>query len=723
MSGGVSEYVDEDTARSIETGRQTLGVALRTAQERLQKVFIAFVVGMLGAIIAMRSYVWPQFKADLLAKGASVIAQTPFDVILLQVKIGLVVGVLLAIPVLAYYGKEPLVEREIIPDVSVARWKLVVLLVMALALAVGGSVYAYFLFFPLMFQFLAGNALGAGLAPMYSIVDWTEFIMVLAFSFALAAQLPLVMTALSVSGIVPYEVFRDKWKYAVVAIFGFGALFSPPDPFTQAMWALPLLVLYGFSLYLSRVVTVGYRGRSQINVTGALLERWNQVAGAAVLGGGIPYVFFSVGGIRIVNEKVRPALPAAIRPGPLPAIETVVGMGRPEAILLVAVLSGLLVAVVAAMVVVYAAIVAAEAERSTDLEDAFELSRLSVSGVRSAPAAVFEDLSEAEAVAAASEAMEENKPQKAEAILERFDEVREPPQEKGEAEEASEDPVANTTAGMVNAFTEDETTEDDIGGYWHDIRFILDSLRSRAFRLASVFLLTMSGIFTFLYRGGIGMIRADFLSRIPEAVRPEPAETAWPITLHPVEALVFEVKIATVLAAVVTVPFAFYYAWPALEERGILSGDRRYITLWGITITVGLIVGSVLGYQYVAPSIISYLVYDALQAGMIISYRVNNFFWMVFLTTAGIGLLADVPVSMLLFHRGGLVPYRAMREHWRVAVLSTFVIGTVLTPGSLYTMLLVALPLSFAYLVGLGILWALTLGSRRGGGPPAGQAA
>ncbi|AKH98523.1 twin-arginine translocase subunit TatC [Halanaeroarchaeum sulfurireducens] len=723
MSGGVSEYVDEDTARSIETGRQTLGVALRTAQERLQKVFIAFVVGMLGAIIAMRSYVWPQFKADLLAKGASVIAQTPFDVILLQVKIGLVVGVFTAIPVLAYYGKEPLVEREIIPDVSVARWKLVVLLVMALALAVGGSVYAYFLFFPLMFQFLAGNALGAGLAPMYSIVDWTEFIMVLAFSFALAAQLPLVMTALSVSGIVPYEVFREKWKYAVVAIFGFGALFSPPDPFTQMMWSLPLLALYGFSLYLSRVVTVAYRGRSQISVTGAILERWNHVVGAAVLGGGIPYVFFSAGGVRIINESVRPALPAAIRPGPLPGIGTVVGMGRPEAILVVAVLSGLLVAVVAAMVVAYAAIVAAEDERSTDLEEEFDLSRLSVAGVRSAPAAVFEDLTEAEAVAAASEAMDENDPQKAEAILERFDEVREPAQEEGESEEASGDPVANTTAGMVNAFTEDETTEDDIGGYWHDISFILDSLRSRAFRLASVFLLTMAGIFTFLYRGGIGMIRADFLSRIPEAVRPEPAETAWPITLHPVEALVFEVKIATVIAAIVTVPFVLYYAWPALEERGIIGGDRRYITLWGITITVGLIVGSVLGYQYVAPSIISYLVYDALQAGMIISYRVNNFFWMVFLTTAGIGLLADVPVSMLLFHRGGLVPYRAMREHWRVAVLSTFVIGTVLTPGSLYTMLLVALPLSFAYLFGLGILWVLTLGGRRGGGPPAEQPA
>jgi sec-independent protein translocase protein TatC len=108
---------------------------------------------------------------------------------------------------------------------------------------------------------------------------------------------------------------------------------------------------------------------------------------------------------------------------------------------------------------------------------------------------------------------------------------------------------------------------------------------------------------------------------------------------------------------------------------------------------------------------------------MIISYRVNNFFWMVFLTTAGIGLLANVPISMLLFHRGGLVSYRVMRERWRGIVLGTFVLGTIVTPDSLYTMLLIALPLSLAFFAGLGILWLLTLGDRRGGEPPVDQPA
>src|SRR6056297_295360 len=102
-----SGIVDEDTARTINSGRETLGVMLRAAQKRLQKVFIFFVVGMIGGIMLMRAVVWPTLKHDLLARGADVIAQTPFDVILLQVKIGLMTGILLTVPALLYFMREP----------------------------------------------------------------------------------------------------------------------------------------------------------------------------------------------------------------------------------------------------------------------------------------------------------------------------------------------------------------------------------------------------------------------------------------------------------------------------------------------------------------------------------------------------------------------------------------------------------------------------------------
>ncbi|MEF8772954.1 twin-arginine translocase subunit TatC [Halodesulfurarchaeum sp.] len=745
--------IDEDTARSLESGRQTLGTVLKTAQQRLKVVFVAFVVGLFAGVIAMRLWIWPVLKEDLLARGASVIAQTPFDVILMQVKIGLATGIFAALPVLAYYAKGPLADRDIVPDIHVPRWKLAIVATLAVALSTFGVIYAYFLFFPIMFNFLAGNALGAGLAPLYSIVHWTEFIMVLALSFALAAQLPLLMTAFSYSEIIPYETFRDKWKYAVVAIFGFGAMFSPPDPFTQLMWAFPLLALYGFSLYLSKIVTAGKRGRQSLDFFVALRRRLHQVAGTAAIGAAIGFWVYGAGGLELFNTTIRPSLPALIRPAPLAPIDQALGLPGGLSLAVAVVVAALVFAVLGTLVVLYRATMRAqpadglppkepavssdapssetavegpesEADAAHEtLEDAPSVESVhGADGVQAMPEVVFAAMDEEDALEAAQQAMDDGDPDKAEAIFERFDDAPDEPP-KGTRQKGVGGAMSDAGMGMFNAFTEEETTEEDIGGYYHDIAFILDSLRSRAFHLVAVFMVVMAGLFMFLYRGGIGTIRADFISRIPPEVRPDPEAIAWPITLHPVEALVFEVKISMVIGAVVTLPVLFYYAWPALEHRGFITGKRRAVSFWGLSIIIGVLVGSIVGYLYVAPPIISYLVEDGIRAGMVVSYRVNNFFWMVFFTTAGVGLLADIPITMWLFHRGGIVSYERMRKSWRPVVLVIFVFATFFSSSSIWTMFLIAIPTSLAYLVGLGGLWLVTLGGRRGKKPKAAEPA
>jgi sec-independent protein translocase protein TatC len=270
---------------------------------------------------------------------------------------------------------------------------------------------------------------------------------------------------------------------------------------------------------------------------------------------------------------------------------------------------------------------------------------------------------------------------------------------------------------MVGAFTGDEEDDDDIGGYYYDLRFVFDSLRSRAFRLVVVFGAVMSATFLALYSGGVGLLYEDFLSRLPPGVTQE--EIAFDvITLHPVEALVFMVKLSVLLGAVAVIPFLAYYAWPALAQRGFATGDRRVLSVWGGVLLAGLVAGSAAGYLVIAPEVISWLVYDAVREGMRVSYRVSSFFWLIFLLTVGIGILVDIPVSMLLFHFGGLVSYGTMRRAWKPFVLAALVIGAVLTPGSVYTMLVVAIPATLAYLLGLGTLWALTLGGRTATGRP-----
>ncbi|WP_353634853.1 twin-arginine translocase subunit TatC [Halobacterium sp. NMX12-1] len=721
MSSSGSGPIDPSTARTIESGRQTLGVMLRTAQSKLQHVFIAFVVGLVGGIMAMRLYVWPKFENDLLVDTANVIAQTPFDVILMQVKIGLFAGAACAIPVLLYHARDPLVEREIIPDVSVSRVNVAAVVLICIGLASAGVAYAYFLFFPLMFDFLAGNAVGAGLAPKYSIVKWTEFILFLALSFALAAQLPLAVSAFSYSGIIPYETFRDKWKYAVVGIFAFGAFFSPPDPFTQILWASPLIMLYGLSLYCAKIVVTMKRGREHVDVRGVFRERWNRVLGVGVLGFAAGYAAGQYGGVAAFNGFLE-FIGSQVR---VPTVSDALGVDPATGYLLLGAAFAVLALVAAGLYYTYVAIdrAAQQVARSRlgqpENPGDIDLDELDADGVLAAPPEAFASLTEDEALSTADRALEAGDDEKAQAVLDRFDEVHADLDEEAVEEQAAEEEESNTVqstaAGMMDAFTEEETTEDDIGGYYYDIRFVFDTLRSRAFRIVGTFMALMVGIFGWLYYGGFRELRDNFIARIPADVRPLATGGEWPITLHPVEALVFQVKISVVLAAIGTLPVIVYYVWPALSDRGWVTGDRRVIAVWAGGIVGGLAVGSYLGYSFVAPEVISFLVYDALEAEMIISFTVSTFAWMVFLLTVGIGILVDIPVTMVLFHAGGIVSYETMRRRWRVPVISAFAFSALVTPDSLYTMLLVALPIAVMYLVGLAILAVVTLGGRRGG--------
>ena len=734
----MSSALDDDTRATLDAGRETAGAMLRAAQKDLQKVFVFFLVGFLGTFYALRLYVWEFLKrvtraqmSALVSGEVSIIAQTPFDVILLQAKIGLVVGVVLALPAFVYFSRDALKERDLWPSSPVPVWQLASIFTGMVALFVAGVAYGYYVFFPFTFAFLAQNAIAAGFTPTYSIVKWAQFIFLLTASFGLASQLPLAMTGLSYAEIVPYETFRDKWRYAVVGVFAVGALFTPPDPFTQIMWAIPVLTLYGLSLYLAKVVTTARRGSERMDVRGSLRAHWNVIAGVAAVGGLLVYGFFARGGVGLFNRGLAAIGSDYVVFAPASPVVLGVYVG----------LTGVMAAVIALGYFVYADLDdLAIVEAGIGDPAAIDLDDLDAAGIRSAPPEVFAAMEEAEAMAAAGDAIDAGDKEKARAIVDRFDRdgdadadddeaAADAAAPAGSAAEAASgggigDRAARASSAFFDAFSDDDPDEeavpvdgddstaddDDFEGYYTDLRFILESITSRSFRIVGLFMIVLAGTFGWLYTGGIKRVYDDFLARLPAQVRPE--EVLNVVALHPMEALVFEVKLSTIIAALVTLPLVAYYAWPALRDRNIVRQRRRAVFVWTGALTAGLLGGFVLGYTTIAPSIISWLVNDAVVANMVIAYRITNFFWLIFFTTAGIGLLADVPILMLLLNTAG-VSYNRMRGRWREVTVGILAFAALFTPADVLTMFLVTIPLMAAYGVGLAFLFVVTLGGRR----------
>ena len=734
----MASALDEDTQQSLADGRESAKAFLRSVQKDLQKVFVVFLVGFLATFWALRVFIWEFLynvtKANMSAAVAAdtdVIATTPFEVILLQAKIGLVVGAIFAIPPFIYVTRDELRARGAWPQSPIARWKLAAVGLLGFGLFAGGVAYGIYAFFPIMFSFLAGFGLEAGIQPTYGIVMWTEFIVFLSLSFGLAGQMPLLITGLSYSGIVQYETFRDKWRYAVVAIFVFGAVFSPPDPFTQLMWAFPLIILYGFSLYLAKLVVTAQRSSDRIHVLGAAKNHWNVVGGSAVLGAGLVYAFYEYGGRAAINGVLRNDLIDSdwrfLEPGAGLGVDPATGAA------IYAAAWALAFVIIATLWAVYADLDTTSAGYQYGDPAAIDVGELDAAGVRAAPDDAFAEMDEGESLALAQAAIDDNDAEKAQAILDRFDAVKESnDDEDGKSsgtggESAGESAADSGLMGTVQDRTtrasstflseltdgDEGEAEDDIGGYYKDLKFIFDSLRSRSFRLVAVFAGVMGAAFTWLYLGGLATVRNDLESRVPAEI----GGGINIITLHPVEALIFMVKFSILLGIVAVFPFLLYYAWPALRDRGFVAGRIYQVYLWAGALFAGLIGGFALGYGYIAPTIIGWLITDAELANMIITYQVSDFLWLVVYTTIGIGFLADIPIAMLLLNNAG-VPYQVFRARWREVTVGIMLFAAVFTPADVITMLLATVPLMAAYGLGVGVLFLVTFGGRRNLSPP-----
>lgn len=116
-----------------------------------------------------------------------------------------------------------------------------------------GAAIAYFAGIPLALEFLLPfNQSLAGWENSFTGREYVDFIVTCCAGFGIAFELPLVMLALAWFGLLTPEMLRAHWRPIVLAIFILAAVFTPPDPFTQLMLGLPMLLLFAIGCALVR---------------------------------------------------------------------------------------------------------------------------------------------------------------------------------------------------------------------------------------------------------------------------------------------------------------------------------------------------------------------------------------------------------------------------------------------------------------------------------------
>ncbi|HIP54213.1 MAG TPA: twin-arginine translocase subunit TatC [Sulfurimonas autotrophica] len=116
-----------------------------------------------------------------------------------------------------------------------------------------GVLFAYYIVTPFGFDFLITFG-SFKFTPLINIEDYVGFFTKIMFGFGLAFELPVFAYFLALLGLVDDRQMTAFFKYAIIIIFVVAALLTPPDVLTQLLMAGPLIILYGLSILIVKLV-------------------------------------------------------------------------------------------------------------------------------------------------------------------------------------------------------------------------------------------------------------------------------------------------------------------------------------------------------------------------------------------------------------------------------------------------------------------------------------
>lgn len=236
-------------------------IELRT---RLVRSVLALLVGfavcfyfadpILGFLVQPLKDAFPE------GEGRLIFTKLP-EIFFVELKVGLFAGFMVSFPIIAnqlwafvapgLYAKE---KKAFLP-----------FLLATPILFCGGAALAYFVVMPTAFRWFlgfGGEAGGLEVEALPSAGDYLSLVMQFILAFGITFLLPVLLMLLHRAGIVTRDQLVSARRYVIVGVVALAAIVTPPDPGSQVILAVPLLLLFEGSLVLMRLQDRAMRKRA-----------------------------------------------------------------------------------------------------------------------------------------------------------------------------------------------------------------------------------------------------------------------------------------------------------------------------------------------------------------------------------------------------------------------------------------------------------------------------
>lgn len=247
-------------AEDPEAGR----MGLLDHLEELRKVLIQCLLAAGAA--AILCWAWSGELLELIirpVRDQGVYFMAPNDAFMARLRVAAVAGLFAVAPFVlfrAYGFVLPALHRR-------ERHVVTPVLLWTAFLFYAGVAFAFFVVAPYVIRFMMGFGTET-LKPLIGVGAYLGFVFRLCLGFGLVFELPIVIVAVCVAGIIRPQLLLRTWRYAVVIIAIISAIFTPPDVISQVMMMVPVLVLYLGSVLVALVI-VRRRDRARAEAAAA----------------------------------------------------------------------------------------------------------------------------------------------------------------------------------------------------------------------------------------------------------------------------------------------------------------------------------------------------------------------------------------------------------------------------------------------------------------------
>jgi sec-independent protein translocase protein TatC len=214
---------------------------------------LALVVGVgaaFGVLVNFDVIGWLERPILPYLSGRKLVYTHPGDPFQIILQAAVILGILLALPVILYqfwsFVAPALYKHERRVAVAVA--------VGAILLFISGVSLAYFVVLPLAIPWLMGFG-SAAFEPMITVAEYFGFVFSMVLAFGVAFELPVLILGLAALGVVTPQFLIQFRRHAAAGSVIIGAFLTPGDlVWTTIAMAVPLYLLYEVSIVLSYAV-------------------------------------------------------------------------------------------------------------------------------------------------------------------------------------------------------------------------------------------------------------------------------------------------------------------------------------------------------------------------------------------------------------------------------------------------------------------------------------